>query len=273
MNWSESNVENLRRVFSENFVARDIAEPLASFDASASAEEAARLMDARGYDVVGVRSAGLVAGYVERGELGAGRCGDAMRPIAGDACIGDGAPLSAVVLGLAGAPRLFVRALGAVGGIVTLSDLQKPPVRMWLFGMISLIEMRTTRLIELKCGVEGWQRHLSENRLQKARDLLEERRRRNQDPGLLDCLQLADKGQIIARNEDVRRLTNFQSRRQVEQAIGMIESLRNNLAHSQDIVASDWATIVLLCQDVERIVAGTEAVQQALSSRSADDGR
>jgi hypothetical protein len=152
-----------------------------------------------------------------------------------------------------------------VGGIITLSDLQKPPVRMWLFGMITLLEMRTTRLIELKCQGDSWKQYLSESRLQKAEALLEERRRRNQSLELIDCLQISDKGQIIARNEEIRRLTRMQSRRQTEELIKMLESLRNNLAHSQDIIACDWETIVSLCKDMERVIGGTEEVQQALA--------
>ena len=70
-----------------------------------------------------------------------------------------------MVLGLADSPRLFVRVLGAVGGIITMSDLQKPPVRMWLFGMITLMEMRMTRLIELQCQGGTWKQYLSKTRL------------------------------------------------------------------------------------------------------------
>ena len=33
MNWNASTIESLRRVFTEGFAARDIAEPLVSFDA------------------------------------------------------------------------------------------------------------------------------------------------------------------------------------------------------------------------------------------------
>jgi hypothetical protein len=41
--------------------------------------------------------------------------------------------------------------------------------------------------------------------------------------------------------------TVFRSRRQAEQAVKELEQLRTNLAHAQDFVAADWATIVQLC--------------------------
>ncbi|MFZ1934884.1 MAG: hypothetical protein WCB27_02385 [Thermoguttaceae bacterium] len=266
MNWNSSTLESLRRVFTEGFVARDIAEPLVSFDASIAAAEVLALVENRNFDVVGVRKEGTVIGYVERTDLCVATCGENVRPINGATMISETASMADVVLGLVDSPRLFVKFLGTVGGIITMSDLQKPPVRMWAFGMITLIEMRVSRLIELKCKGDSWKQYLSESRLQKAEALMEERRRRNQDIELIDCLQISDKGQIIARNEDIRRMTRMQSRRQAEQTIKMLESLRNNLAHSQDIISCDWETIVVLCRDMERVISGTEEVQQALGS-------
>jgi hypothetical protein len=79
---------------------------------------------------------------------------------------------------------------------------------------------------------------------------------------LLDCLQFSDKGQIIARNEEIRGLTQFQSRRQVEQIVKQLERLRNNLAHAQDIIATDWDTIVLLAENLDDILLGPAGLRQ-----------
>ena len=270
MNWNASSAESLRRIFMEGPTARDIAEPLVSFDACTPSAEVAEIMRFRSFDAVGVRRGGIVVGYVERNDLCGPTCGERVRPIT--APIADSAPLADVVLRLANVPHLFVRVLGAMGGIIAKADLQKPPVRMWLFGMVTLMEMRATRLIELLCRDGNWRQYLSEARLQKAEALLEERKQRNQDLALMDCLQISDKGQIIARHEELRRLTRMQSRRQAEQAIKMLESLRNNLAHSQDILSSDWETIVGLCQDIERVICGTEEVQSVLDGQEQQVG-
>jgi hypothetical protein len=156
-----------------------------------------------------------------------------------------------VLAGLNRSPFLFVTLLGGVGGVITPADLQKPPVRMWLFGIVTLIEMRCAELIERHCPQDTWQQYVSEARLQKAQALLEERRRRNQALRLFDCLQFSDKGQIVARHEGIRQSTIFPSRRQAEEAIGKLEQLRNNLAHAQDL-ATDWGTIVQLCEFITR---------------------
>jgi len=119
---------------------------------------------------------------------------------------------------------------------------------MWLFGIVTLVEMRFAELIERHCPADGWKKYLSEARLQKAESLLAERGRRNQTVQLFESLQHSDKGQIIARNEEVRRRTVFASRSQAEEVVKRLEQLRNNLAHAQDILTSDWNTIIQLCE-------------------------
>jgi hypothetical protein len=36
--------------------------------------------------------------------------------------------------------------------------------------------------------------------------------------------------------------------------VKLLEGLRNNLAHSQDIVASDWAAIATIAANLERVI-------------------
>jgi hypothetical protein len=152
----------VRRLFTEGFQVADVAEPLVSFDAETPAAVVGEVMDAGGFAVAGVRRRGRVAGFVERDGLGTGWCGGAMKEIAPDAQLPATAPLSAAVRVLSGEPRGFVTALGGVAGVVTRDDFQKPAARMWLFGMVTMIELRYTRLIADLCPGESWREHLSE---------------------------------------------------------------------------------------------------------------
>jgi hypothetical protein len=154
-----------------------------------------------------------------------------------------------------------VAAFGRVAGIVTRADMQKPPVRMWLFGIATLIELRYARMIEQFCPDGSWRQYLSAGRLKKAEDLLTERRRRHQDLTLLDCLQLSDKGQIVARDERIRSQTIFSSRGQAEEGVKMLEGLRNSLAHAQDIVSCDWDAIVRLSDELSCALKQCAAVE------------
>jgi hypothetical protein len=244
--------EALRRIFTESFIARDIAEPLSSFDAGTNAAEVREYMQAKGLEVVGLRKSGEIVGFVEKHSLEDGPCGRSQRPMSEARVLNDGDSLLSVLTEMNHAPFLFITVLGAVGGVITPADLQKPPVRMWVFGIVTLIEMRCMELIERHCPADTWKEYISEGRLQKAQALLDERTRRYQTVQLIDCLQFSDKGQIIARNEGIRQQTIFTSRRQAEDATKKLELLRNNIAHAQDISKDDLETIVQLCDFVTR---------------------
>ncbi|MFO0905011.1 MAG: hypothetical protein U0939_18540 [Pirellulales bacterium] len=243
---------SLRRIFGEAFTAADVAEPIIAYDEHVPSSLVQEHLRERDFSVVGVRRHGEVVGYAERDDLGDLPLGSYASPCRPDSIVADATPLFHVVLALRDAPRLFVSSLGSVHGIVTRADLQKAPVRMWLFGFITLLEMRYNDLIRSHFPGGDWLHLVSPARLAKARTLLEERSRRQQNLDLLDCLQFSDKGQIIARHEPARNQTVFQSRRQAEEFVKRLEQLRNTLAHSQDLLAADWDTIVMLSDRLEQ---------------------
>jgi hypothetical protein len=251
---SQSEYYDVHRIFLRSFTVRDIAEPLLSFDATTPAGAAKAAMSARGYGVAGLRREGMVSGYVVREELGEGACGDYARPFDAVPVLADNAPLIDVIRALQREPVVFVRILGEVGGLATRTDLQDPPVRMWLFGLLTAIEMRLQILIQQRFADESWMQYLSPARVEKANLLQEERRRRNQNPTLLDCLQFSDKMQIIARDERLRDQVGLVSRRRADTTGKVLEALRNNLAHSQDIIASDWDTIFAMADNLDRLI-------------------
>jgi hypothetical protein len=249
---------DVNKLFLSGIMARDIAEPLPSFDGSTPAAEAAAAMARQGYAVAGVRRDGIVCGYVAAEDLSedvdASACELYAREFEDAAVLTDRAGLTDVILALADAPCVFVRVLGQVGGIITRDDLQDPPVRMWLFGLLTTMEMRFHALIQQRFPDDGWQEYLSPARVERAQELLDERARREQHVTLLDCLQLADKGQIIARDEQLRTQVGFVSRNRADEVIKIMQRLRNNLAHSQDIIASDWKTILAVAANLDRLI-------------------
>ena len=164
-----ASIQSLRRVFRQNFSAHDITKPLVSCEKDADAAQTRRFMTDRGYEVIGVRHEGLVIGFLKRNSLQNGPCSAYVWSFDDVQVSVDTAPLSDVVLGLRESPRLFVSVFGRVGGIVTRGDLQKPPVRMWLFGMVTLIAMRVTRTIKKAASIEDWRQYLPDARLEKAK--------------------------------------------------------------------------------------------------------
>jgi hypothetical protein len=98
---------------------------------------------------------------------------------------------------------------------------------------------------------DSWQNQISETRLTHARKLLEERERRGQKGDLLECMQFADKAQVLLSNENELKAFGFGSRKEAKRVIKDLESLRNNLAHAQDIVTHDWPQIARMARNIE----------------------
>jgi hypothetical protein len=258
---SDSSYYDIDRIFLRGTAARDIAEPLRSFDATTAAADARVALATANVTVAGVRAAGLVTGFVVADDLDDGVCGDHLQPFAAGQVVPAATGLSDVVLALNEWPFLFVEVFGAVGGLVTRADLQDPPVRMWLFGMITLIEMRFAQLIARHYDGDAWLDMVSKGRLAKAQALQEERQRRGQFASLLDCLQFSDKAQIVLRDPDLREIAGFVSRRRGEQTMRHLEALRNNLAHAQDIVTFDWEVIVAMAENLENVLGRLQQME------------
>ncbi len=122
---------------------------------------------------------------------------------------------------------------------------------MWLFGMITMVEMGIKQFIIKLFPDNSWEPLVSEGRLTKAKSIQQERLRRNQQCQLLECLQLSDKGQILLASKEVLEMLGFESTRTAKKSIKQLESLRNNLAHAQDITTHDWAQIARMTQNME----------------------
>jgi hypothetical protein len=248
----------------------DVAEPLVSFDEDADADDVQKFMQTKRFDLVGVRKKGLVEGYVRYEDLTSGACGDHFHHFTpDDDLVPDTANLIDVVKSLSINQQCFVTILDRVGAIITLTDLEKPPMRMFLFGMITMIEMTMTEILRQRYADNAWQELLSEKRLELAKKLQEERNRRGQQVELLDCLQFGDKGWIITYDEELREALGHKSRKETRNAVKEFETLRNNLAHTQEIIPSGWQRIVIACsrweknleKTAEHYVGGQEKIQ------------
>lgn len=258
MPWKDTQIARLRNVF-DSFTAIDVAESLVSFDADSDALKVQRFMQEKGFDLVGVLIDGLVSGYVRREDLSHGVCADHLELFTpAEDMVADTASLAEVVNTLALNKCCFVTILDRVGAIITLRDLEKPPMRMFLFGLITITEMLLTEIIRRRYSDNSWQQALSEGRLAQAKKLQQERERRDQQVELLECLQFGDKGWILTYDDELRKAFGDISRREVRKTFKELESLRNNLAHTQEIIPSGWQRIVLLCNrwegNMEKII-------------------
>lgn len=253
MRRSLSYRSSVRRFFHSGFTAEDIAQSLISYDAARPAAEVKARMVLNTLRVAGLRFDGYVVGYVFRDDLDEGRCIEHLRPIEDAQLLDHEAPLHEALVRLADREFVFVRTLGEVGGIITRSDLGKPPVRMWIFGLLTVLESAFARHIRRRFPDEGWRSHLSSNRRRRAEHLQTERRRCKEAADVVDCLQFADKAQILFKNPGAREELGIRSWTAGKQLIKELERLRNALAHAQDIVGS-WETIARLATHIDAVL-------------------
>lgn len=257
----KSSLRDLRQVFDRSVSVRYIAEPFVSFDAQRQAPDVGSFMEAEDFDIVGVRQNGTVVGYVYRTDLCGGTLEQYVRPFDKQLLLDDWSPLLAVLELLASFPQVFVVVMGEVSGIIMKGDLQKAPVRMWLFGVLSLLEMQFLRLIRAVYPQDTWQEFISAKRLAKAEQLLQERKQRNEAIDLADCLQFADKRTIVLESDFLRHALSLPSKGKGEKLLKALEYLRDELAHAQDIITGRWPQLVALAEAAEKLLAACEAFE------------
>jgi hypothetical protein len=240
------------RLFTEAFAARDILEQLLSFDAESlprlHGDETAR----PAVPVVGIRNNGVVTGYLTSEDLSSGGL-QQIRPFDNRQVIDLDTPIADVIHILTHFTFCFVTVDGAIFGLISRQDMEKPVVRMWLFGIIILMEMLVVEQIRSRWPDGTWASRLSEGRLDKARQLQAERKRRGLNADLLDCLQFSDKLQLILQDPVFIETTGFGSMSAARRVMKDLESLRNNLAHGQDITRHDWPQIVRLARRIQQL--------------------
>ena len=238
-------------IFARTFCAEDVAETFRLFDQNTSVGEISRIMIAEDVRVAGVCEEGGTSAYLLLRDLEKGDKPDPRRRIGGDQVVGPDASLADVIEILTRHDYCFVGSPGNLTGVIDRSDVQKPVARMWLFGIITLLEMYFLEKIKMLWPDGSWVKLLTPRRLAAADEVRNERLRRDQPCQLVDCLQLADKGEILLQNPSQLAAFGFETRGAAKRVMKDIQSLRNNLAHAQDIIVHDWPQIVRLARRVE----------------------
>lgn len=268
----KSSYRDLHRLFSQILTVRELAEPLASFERDHPVGRVRAFMVERDYDLVGVREEGVTTGYARRDRLTGERLADCMEPIHEQEVLDESEPLSTALARLSAGRWVFVSFLGTPSGIVTRGDLQKAPMRMWLFGLISLFEMQLLRWVRDAYPDGSWAPLLKANRLEGAEKVFASRKRANDATDLADCLQLCDKGTLFLKSPDLRKALSDQAKEHRgslsatgwESFVRATTALRDQIAHSSSISSDAWPEIVELVQRIEKFMEVLEATSPPL---------
>jgi hypothetical protein len=263
----KSSLSDLRRLFERTVTIRDIAEPLVSFDSDHDASTVRGFMEAHSFDALGVRENGRVCGYVFREALGDGLVGNYTKSFLAAEVLAESDPLTSALKVLRDQNQVFVTVLGSVGGVVARADLQKAPVRMWLFGLISLTEMHMQRLIREAYPDQSWTKVLDDDRITAAESLFKRKIARNLETDLSDCLEWADKATIFWKTPKLLAAAKLPSKTKAKELFRRLESLRNDLSHASDIIQGRWPELADRAEDAESLLQNLEST--SLSGRAA----
>ena len=205
--------------------------PLETCDVSKDAEAVLADSRFRDFTCIPARRNGQVVGVLERSETPVqGTVEQCMRPLDGSMLISAGASLTKLIPLLEQSSYRLVVTEHGIEGIVTRSDLQKLPVRLYAFALITHLETVMAAIIQkMIANDQEWKALLSENRQAKIEEKRQQLRSTDSDLPLLELTDFCDKRDILAKL--LRSHQGF-SRRAFEKDLKDIENLRNTVAHA-----------------------------------------
>lgn len=263
----------LKKIFVDNVTARSIFEPLLCCPVDSIAEHAKGALKIREFDVAGVKETegGEVIGYVVTDELEDGELRKYVKLIEPDLLISDSTPIADIFAALTNRDFAFVLYGNDIIGIITKADINKPPVRIYLFGMISLFEMHLNSWITHFYPADSWEHGISDNRIKKAHDIYEKRKGNNQDLSLLECLQFCDKRDLLKKSDDFRKEFDI-SEKWFDSFVKRVEIIRNELAHSQNSIISniEWSVFVETVAHLEGFLISSDTKVERIATEGND---
>lgn len=221
------------------FISADVAEPVAAAISRA---------DEHRFDYLPVREGvdGPVVGLLARQDISpdrAVRVREVMQPLSSANLIAIDAPLLQFVLTADTAPCRLVLDDTEIRGLVTLSDIQRLPVRTALFGLFIHLELLLTEMLRRTIGSDHSPfEFLSDGRAESARNRWETFRASSLDHDPYSALLFGDKKTIAKKLKLCGR-----SGVQIDADLNSIETnLRNPIAHGADYALTRPAALELV---------------------------
>src|SRR5699024_10469729 len=131
---------------------------------------------------------------------------------------------------------------------------------MLTFSLVSLLEMYLTTVIKEIYPNESWKKKLKKNRLEKAQEMLDRRLEKNIALTLLDSTQLCDKGEIIKNTPELIEQLDLKSKNKCTNFFKELEDLRNNTAHSQQVLYHDDKELIRIMLKTKDVLAANSSL-------------
>ncbi len=153
------------------------------------------------------------------------------RPITVEDVISGSTPIDKAIQLLTRRPFYFVLDPHCIRKILTVSDLNRLPVRTYLHTLLDHLEGLLAEWIEQAFLENSWKTSLSGKRQESIQGLHEQKRREDFDTRLIDCTTLSDKATIIGKSDRLQGELSQPTRSAFKKRLKPIKRLRNRLAH------------------------------------------
>jgi hypothetical protein len=230
----KKNYSDLKNIFFKQLTVNDIAETLTS---PSDIDKLSEFAQESGYDsILYLDNSGKYYVYENISRISA--------PLEHDEVISDSTPLKQAFEFIVKNRRVFIKSGNRIDKIATISDLNKISFRIWMFGIISILEMKL-RIFILENLLEDWQRSLSPGRLNKVKTLYSQREQKNMQIDLIECIQLIDALAIITENEDLQsKIAPDMTKKKFTKSFEKLNNIRDELAHSNQSFSNEWSEIL-----------------------------
>ncbi|WP_375090976.1 hypothetical protein ACDZ29_12880 [Peribacillus sp. RS7] len=259
---SNSSYLSLKTLYEENITVKSIAQELEFCHTNDLALDIRKALEKKNFDILAVQDQGEIIGYIEREELGEGSISEYLRNFSPREMVSDSTPLIQLLHIFKNKTRVFVLENNSIKKLITHADLQKPPIRMLIFGYITLLEMRMSDIIMDRFGDGSWHPMISEDRLEKATELYRRRIDKNEDINLIECLQISDKFDIIHKDEELKCFFQIPSKSKGKKDANAIRKLRDKISHANELgLDMSWMEIIEVVESCGQLLEISESYQ------------
>ena len=238
MEFFKHGVADLHVILKDSLLVRAVHEELESCEPREKSEEVRAKMEEHTFDIMGYKVGNKVVGYVRQGDLQSGTCDACQQPLEPSDTVNACARILEMLSRMKNRRWLFTAAKDEIIGIVTLADLQKSPVRMALFGLVSLLEIHTLSMVRscYPCNSDIEQGLGPCKSLDEAKKHYEDMQDRHEDTDLAACLLLPAKRDLLCDIRSLPEFLGFRNRGEARDVLRQAIALRNNLVHGRDVV-------------------------------------
>lgn len=250
----------LQNIFIDNITTKFIYEPLACCKIDDNLVEVKQTLDTKNFDTLGVVDEnGNKLGYIIYKDLNEVDISSNKQSFKPEILISDSTPICDLLDILRDKNYVYVLDKNSIEGIVTRADLNKPIVRIYFFGIISLFELHLNYWINENYTEDEWSEKLNDSRLISARNIYEQRKGNSSQLTLLECIQLCDKKSILLKTDDFCDKFKY-SKRMFKNFMQNSEGIRNNLAHNQNSITEtlSWEDFVSTISSLKKFLENSE---------------